>query len=224
MKHISPRHIRLAFSALALLLIACVLLSSTTFGAVVLLRRGSTGEQVRQLQTKLKDLGYYTGSIDGIFGSKTDAAVRAYQRKMGLVVDGIVGPATAGSLGITLADNPSPTGDVYLLARVVYSEARGEPYEGQVAVAAVVLNRIKSPSFPNTMSGVVYQAGAFSSVADGQINLAPDDTAIRAARDALNGWDPTNGCLYYYNPAKTTNKWMLSLPVYLSIGRHNFCR
>ena len=113
-------------------------------------------------------------------------------------------------------------GNLYLLARLVYGEARGEPYKGQVAVAAVVLNRVKSSQFPNSVSGVIYQSGAFSVVNDGQINLTPDETAIKAARDAMNGYDPTNGCLYYYNPAKTTNQWMLSKPVLLVIGNHSF--
>ena len=152
-----------------------------------------------------------------------------FQRKNGLTQDGIIGPATAAKMGLQLAGSSGSSGnkyegDVNLLARVVYGEARGEPYRGKVAVAAVVLNRVRSASFPNTMSGVVYQKGAFSIVADGQINLTPDSDSIRAARDALNGVDPTSGCLYYYNPAKTTNQWMLSRPIMVRIGRHVFCK
>lgn len=199
------------------------------------LRRGSRGELVTTLQKRLKTWGYYTGSVDGVFGSQTEQAVKYFQRKNGLAVDGIVGPATAKAIGISLtggssggSSSSSGTGssssDVYLLARCVYGEARGESYKGQVAVAAVVLNRVRSSSFPNTISGVIYQPGAFSVVSDGQINLTPNDTALKAARDAMNGWDPTGGCLYYYNPAKTSNKWILSRPIMMRIGNHVFCK
>ena len=188
------------------------------------LRQGATGGEVKEVQRRLKNWGYYTGSVDGIFGSKTTAAVRYFQSKNGLAVDGIVGKNTAAAMGITLAGSSSSTsGDAYLLARIIHAEARGEPYVGQVAVGAVVLNRVKSSSFPNTISGVIYQAGAFDAVYDGQINLTPNSTAIRAAQDALNGWDPTYGCLYYYNPATATSKWMLSKTVHLVIGQHAFC-
>lgn len=199
------------------------------------LRRGSRGDLVTTLQKRLKTWGYYTGNVDGIFGSQTEQAVKYFQRKNGLAADGIVGPATAKAVGISLtggssggSSSSSGTGssssDVYLLARCVYGEARGESYKGQVAVAAVVLNRVRSSSFPNTISGVIYQPGAFSVVADGQINLTPNDTALKAARDAMNGWDPTGGCLYYYNPAKTSNKWILSRPIMMRIGNHVFCK
>ncbi len=199
------------------------------------LRRGSRGDLVTTLQKRLKTWGYYTGNVDGIFGSQTEQAVKYFQRKNGLAVDGIVGPATAKAIGISLtggssggSSSSSGTGssssDVYLLARCVYGEARGESYKGQVAVAAVVLNRVRSSSFPNTISGVIYQPGAFSVVSDGQINLTPNDTALKAARDAMNGWDPTGGCLYYYNPAKTSNKWILSRPIMMRIGNHVFCK
>ena len=187
------------------------------------------------LQKKLKNWGYYFGSVDGIFGSQTEEAVRYFQRKNGLAVDGVVGPDTARALGMSLtggstsssgssSGTSSSSGDIYLLARCVYGEARGEPYKGQVAVAAVILNRTKNSGFPNSIAGVIYQPGAFSVVADGQINLSPDETALRAARDAMNGWDPTGGCLYYYNPDKTSNAWMLSRPIALRIGDHVFCR
>lgn len=194
------------------------------------LRRGSTGQLVTQVQTKLKRWGYYTGAVDGIFGKSTEAAVRAFQRKNGLTVDGIVGPRTAAALGISLSggtssntNTGSSNSNLYLLARLVHGEARGEPYRGKVAVAAVVLNRVRSASFPNTLAGVIYQSGAFDAVSDGQINLAPDQESINAARDALNGWDPTGGCLYYYNPRTATSRWMLSRPVRLYIGNHAFC-
>ena len=199
------------------------------------LRRGSRGDLVTTLQKRLKTWGYYTGNVDGIFGSQTEQAVKYFQRKNGLAADGIVGPATAKAVGISLtggssggssssSGTDSSSSDVYLLARCVYGEARGESYKGQVAVAAVVLNRVRSSSFPNTISGVIYQPGAFSVVSDGQINLTPNDTALKAARDAMNGWDPTGGCLYYYNPAKTSNKWILSRPIMMRIGNHVFCK
>ena len=190
---------------------------------------GSRGEDVEKIQQRLKNWGYYTGKVDGIFGSGTLAAVKSFQRKNGLTADGIVGPKTAAAMGITLSNQSSAvlsgttTNDVYLLARIIYGEARGEPYKGQVAIAAVVLNRVRSAQFPNTIAGVIYQRGAFDAVSDGQINLAPNETAVKAARDALNGWDPTGGCLFYYNPATATSKWMLSRPVKLRIGRHAFC-
>lgn len=181
---------------------------------------GSTGQTVRQIQTALKNRGYYTGKVDGIFGKLTTAAVKKFQKDYGLKVDGIVGPVTMKALGIGASSGRS---DENLLARIIYGEARGEPYTGQVAVGAVILNRVASPLFPNTVSGVIYQAGAFDAVSDGQINMTPNDTALRAARDALNGWDPTGGCLYYYNPKTATSRWMLSKTVHLSIGNHAFC-
>ena len=215
-----------AWLRLALIFMLCLSISGAAMAAT--LRVGSSGEEVKTLQTKLTRWGYYTGSIDGVFGSGTKKAVIAFQKKNGLTPDGIVGPATLKALGMQSSSGSSASsgsntnGNLYLLARLVYGEARGEPYKGQVAVAAVVLNRVKSSKFPNSVSGVIYQSGAFSVVSDGQINLTPDETAIKAARDAMNGYDPTNGCLYYYNPAKTTNKWMLSKPVLLRIGNHAF--
>ena len=190
--------------------------------------KGDTKQNIRIVQQRLKELGYYTIAVDGIWGKKTLAAVKNFQRDKGLVVDGIVGARTEKALGVTLGGGSSSTStsnaDLNLLARCVYGEARGEPYTGQVAVAAVVLNRVRSSKFPNSVSGVIYQSGAFTAVADGQINLTPNTTAYNAARDALNGWDPTNGCLYYYNPATATSKWIWSLKVELKIGRHNFAR
>lgn len=189
---------------------------------------GSRGSEVTQIQTKLKRWGYYNGNIDGIYGSQTLAAVKYFQRKNGLAVDGIAGPATLKAMGIftssSSSGSSSSSSNLNLLARVVYGEARGEPYSGQVAVAAVVLNRVKSSSFPNTISGVVYQSGAFDAVRDGQINLSPNSTAIKAAQDALNGWDPSYGAIYYFNPATATNKWIWSRPMTVTIGRHRFCK
>ena len=196
--------------------------------AATVLKKGSSGALVKTLQTKLKNWGYYTGSVDGVFGSRTQAAVKYFQRVNGLTVDGIVGQKTAQALGMSLSAASSSnssysSSDLYLLARVVYSEARGEPYLGQVAVAAVVLNRVKSSEFPNTISGVVYQPWAFTAVNDGQINLTPNETAKKAAQDAMNGWDPTYGCLFYYNPRTATSEWIRQKTIHLSIGSHVFC-
>ncbi len=191
---------------------------------------GSRGAEVTQIQTKLKRWGYYFGNIDGIYGSQTLEAVKYFQRKNGLQVDGIVGKNTLAAMGIMNSSNSSSgssssyQNDLNLLARIVYGEARGEPYTGQVAVAAVVLNRVKSSSFPNTVSGVIYQKGAFDAVSDGQFNLTPNSTAKKAAQDALNGWDPTYGAIYYFNPATATNKWIWSRPMTVTIGNHRFCK
>lgn len=192
---------------------------------------GSRGQTVRTIQTKLKRWGYYKGSVDGIFGSQTKSAVQYFQRKNGLTVDGIVGKATAKALGISLSGTTSGStsagnisnSDLYLLSCCVYGEARGESYTGKVAVAAVVLNRVKNSQFPNTISGVIYQRGAFTCVADGQINLGTNDECTRAAQDALNGWDPSGGALYYFNPKTATSAWIWSRPQLVTIGRHIFC-
>lgn len=218
---------------LGLLLVGILLLFGLTVmltppkeALAAVLKKGSTGSQVKTVQTKLKSWGYYSGEIDGIYGSQTVQAVKYFQRKNGLTVDGIVGAKTAAAIGITLTSSSSSStsnNDLYLLARCVYGEARGEPYTGKVAVAAVILNRVKSSSFPNTISGVIYQSGAFTAVDDGQINLGTNDECLRAAQDALNGWDPTYGCLYYYNPSTATNKWIRSRPVVVTIGKHVFC-
>jgi len=188
------------------------------------LKRGSSGSKVEQLQQRLKNWGYYKGEVDGIYGSGTENAVKQFQRKNGLTADGVVGPATAKKIGITLSGGQaSASKDVDLLARLIYGEARGEPYEGQVAVAAVVLNRVESSKFPNSIASVIYQPGAFDVVSDGQIYLTPDDTAYKAARDAMAGWVPTVGCIYYYNPRTATSSWIKNRPVIRSIGRHVFC-
>ena len=190
---------------------------------------GSRGEEVRQIQTKLKRWGYYNGSVDGIYGSQTLAAVKSFQRKNRLTVDGIAGPKTLSAMGIMTSSSgssssSSSSNNVNLLARLIYGEARGEPYTGQVAVGAVVLNRVKSSLFPNTMAGVIYQSGAFDAVSDGQINLTPDSTAKKAAQDAINGWDPSYGAIYYFNPSTATNKWIWSRPLTVTIGKHRFCK
>lgn len=198
-------------------------------GTLALSKYGSRGSEVTQIQTKLKRWGYYTGNIDGIYGSQTLAAVKYFQRKNGLKVDGIAGTKTLQAMGIYTSSSSSSSSannssNLNLLARLVYGEARGEPYTGQVAVAAVVLNRVKSSSFPNTVSGVIYQAGAFSVVNDGQINLTPNQTAYNAARDALNGWDPSYGSIYYFNPNTATSSWIWSRPHVITIGNHRFCK
>ena len=214
-------------AALLALAILCMLLPILTAEAA--LRRGSTGDDVIAVQKRLKQWGYYSGAVDGIYGYATERAVRWFQQKNGLTVDGVVGEKTAAAMGLTLSDKVSgaskpASGDTYLLAQCIYSEARGEPYKGQVAVGAVILNRVRSSAFPNSIAGVIYQRGAFSAVDDGQINLRPNDTALKAAKDAMNGWDPTGGCLFYYNPKKTTSAWIRSKPIVLRIGEHVFCK
>ncbi len=187
----------------------------------------TTTAENRTIQTKLKRWGYYTGNVDGIYGPLTKEAGKYFQRKNGLSVDGIVGPKTAAALGMTLSSSSSSSSsisssDLNLLAKCVYAEARGESYVGQVAIAAVVLNRVESPSFPNTIAGVIYQPYAFTAVDDGQINLTPNSTAYKAAQDALNGWDPTYGAIYYYNPATATSSWIWSRQTTVTIGNHVF--
>ena len=200
--------------------------TTTVYAAVY--QQGSTGSTVKTIQQKLKNWGYYTGKVDGIFGAKTKAAVKYFQRKNGLTADGIVGNNTLKALGMKTSGSSSGSSsnysdsDLMLLARLIYGEARGESYVGQVAVGAVVMNRIKSSSFPNTMAGVIYQSYAFTAVDDGQINLTPNATAKKAAQDAMNGWDPTYGALYYYNPATATRAWIFSRKTTVTIGNHVF--
>ncbi len=189
-----------------------------------LYKRGSSGATVTQIQTRLKSWGYYSGSVDGIYGSATERAVKYFQRTNGLSADGQAGDKTLAALGIYEQPSDSASsGDVYLLARLISAEARGEPYIGQVAVGAVVLNRIDHPSFPNSLSGVIYQSGAFSCLDDGQFDQPIADSAYRAAREALAGSDPTGGAIYYFNPATATSKWIWSRPQMLTIGNHIFC-
>ncbi|OGO79196.1 MAG: spore cortex-lytic enzyme [Clostridiales bacterium GWB2_37_7] len=196
----------------------------------LIVKYGSRGTEVKTVQTKLKRWGYYKGSVDGIFGWKTRSAVVTFQKKNGLKADGIVGTATSKALGIpvkaatTSRGTVSRSNEVYTLAQAVNGEARGEPYIGQVAVAAVILNRVDDPRFPNSIAGVIYQPGAFTAVADGQMFLEPNETAFKAARDALNGWDPSGGAIYYFNPATSTSKWIWSRPVIKVIGKHYFAK
>lgn len=195
------------------------------------LKKGSKGETVKKMQQKLKNWGYYNSTVDGIYGTKTVEAVKYFQRRNNLVVDGIAGPKTLSAMGISSGSSQSSSStssyseaDIALLTRLIYGEARGESYVGQVAVGAVVMNRIKSSSFPNTMSGVIYQRYAFTAVDDGQINLSPNSTARKAALDAMNGWDPTYGAIYYYNPKTATSKWIFSRQTTVTIGNHVFAK
>ena len=185
---------------------------------------GAQGTEVKAIQEKLKERGVYKGNIDGIFGSQTQKAVKLFQRQQGLTQDGIAGPATLKRLGITIGNIPAASqANVTLLARIISAEARGESYSGQVAVGACVLNRVEHPSFPDTLSGVIYQDGAFTAIVDGQFNEPISDSAYKAARDAFNGHDPSGGAIYYYNPDKTSNKWIRSRPVIKRIDNHLFC-
>lgn len=207
-------------------------LALSQYAEADLYKKGATGSMVREIQTRLKAWGYYSGSVDGIYGSQTEKAVRYFQKKNGLSVDGQVGNLTLAALGLPTGSSGSSSGsggsgsgggDVDLLARLISAEARGEPYEGQVAVGAVVLNRVKHPSFPNTISGVIYQHEAFTCVYDGQFEQPVAESAYRAARDALNGWDPSYGAIYYFNPSTATSAWIWSRPEIVTIGRHKFC-
>lgn len=211
------------FLILTIILIVLISWAGLTYATS---RRGSSGSEVRKIQTKLKQWGYYNGSVDGIYGSRTEAAVKSFQKKNGLTADGIAGAKTLAAMGISSGSSSSgnSSNDLNLLSKAVYSEARGETYTGQVAVAAVVLNRVSSSSFPNSIAGVIYQSGAFDAVSDGQINLTPDSTARKAAQDAINGWDPTYGCIYYFNPSTATSKWIWSRKQVVTIGKHIFCR
>ena len=232
----NKKHIVIAIIASILLVISLI-----TTGIIIyknkqqnatvetLSKYGSRGSEVTQIQTKLKKWGYYSGNIDGIYGTQTVNAVKYFQRKNGLTADGIAGPATLKAMGIMTSSSSSSSSSSYnsnlnLLSRVIYGESRGEPYTGQVAVGAVVMNRIKSSSFPNTLAGVVYQSGAFDAVKDGQVNLTPNSTAKKAAQDAMNGWDPSYGAIYYFNPSTATNKWIWSRPMTVIIGKHRFCK
>ena len=202
------------------------LLTLTFTADAATLTMGSRGERVALIQQRLKEWGYYTGKVDGVFGRGTYNAVVRFQRQNSLSVDGQVGKKTAAAMGIPLTGTISVAlyreSELTLLARLVSGEARGEPYIGQVAVAAVVLNRVRSDDFPDTISGVIFQPGAFDAVWDGQFDMEPTTSCIRAARDAMNGWDPTGGCTYYYNPTTATNEWIWTRAVQLTIGRHAF--
>ena len=221
------------------LLLALIVLFAVNMLAITLVtqvnadlyKRGASGATVTEIQKRLKAWGYYNGAVDGVYGSRTEAAVRYFQRKNGLAADGQVGDATLAALGIPASggggsgssSGGSYDGDLYLLARIISAEARGEPYTGQVAVGAVVLNRVKHPSFPDTLSGVIYQTDAFTAVSDGQFDQPIAESAYRAAQDALNGSDPSGGAIYYFNPATATSAWIWSRPLIVTIGSHRFC-
>ncbi|MCC8063921.1 MAG: spore cortex-lytic enzyme [Clostridiales bacterium] len=222
MKKLSGRFVRTAVFVLAVsLLLTCFAVSASAASY----RQGDSGDTVVTIQTKLKRWGYYTGAVDGIYGSSTVSAVKYFQRANGLTEDGVVGAATLRALGMEGggATNSSTNADVALLAKVISAEARGEPYSGQVAVGAVILNRVNNPSFPSTIAGVVYEPGAFTCMVDGQIDQPVADSAYRAARDALNGADPSGGALYYFNPDTATSAWIWSRPLITVIGKHRFC-
>lgn len=222
--------IKYAWKIMIIVLVNLLMIAVVTHaqGSVETLSKvGSTGSEVKNIQTRLKNWGYYNGSVDGVYGTQTKNAVAYFQRKNGLTADGVAGPATLSAIGLPTGSSGGAGGyssnDVNLLARVISAESRGEPYAGQVAVGGVILNRIQHPSFPNTLAGVIYQPGAFTCVNDGGINAAIAASAYKAARDAINGWDPSGGAIYYYNPAKATSAWIWSRPVIVIIGDHRFC-
>ena len=214
---------KLTAALAALFLVNILLISLSQQAEAVTYKQGSSGSVVTKIQQALKSAGYYTYTVDGIYGSRTTAAVKKYQRARGLTVDGICGTQTLAALGISVPAASADRNTRALLARLISAEARGEPYVGQVAVGAVVLNRVKHPSFPNTIPGVIYQSGAFSCIADGQFDQPVAESAYRAADDALNGWDPTGGAIYYFNPSTATSAWIWSRPLILTIGKHRFC-
>lgn len=223
----------------ALVNVLMIVMVFSSIPAEALSKVGSQGNEVTQIQTKLKNWGYYSGSVDGIFGAGTKKAVISFQKKNGLTADGVAGKATLNAMGIMGSSSGGSSGssgssssggyggysesEFNLLARIISAEARGEPYQGQVAVGAVILNRVSHPSFPNTLSGVIYQPGAFSCIDDGGVNANVADSGYKAAKDAINGWDPSGGAIYYYNPVKSTNKWIFSRPIITVIGAHRFC-
>ena len=209
---------------ISFMLILCMMSVCVT-DAAALSKYGSRGDEVIKIQKRLKSWGYYDGNIDGIYGSQTKKAVIAFQKKNGLTTDGIAGKKTLAAIGISSGGNSNTNStDLNLLARVISAEARGETYTGQVAVGAVILNRVSHASFPDTIAGVVYQKGAFTCMTDGQINKPVYDSAYNAARDALNGWDPSGGAIYYYNPKTAKSNWIRTRPVIVTIGNHVFCK
>ena len=225
---------RLCALLCTILLLNTLVLAFAQSALAVSYRQGDSGSAVTTIQTKLKRWGYFDGPVDGIYGSKTSKAVRSFQRKNGFTADGVAGPATLKALGMeqtsqnsgssqTGSSGGNASGDVALLAKVISAEARGEPYDGQVAVGAVILNRIAHPSFPNTLAGVVYEPGAFTCMVDGQIDQPIASSAYQAARDALNGADPSGGAIYYFNPVTATSAWIWSRPLLTVIGKHRFC-
>lgn len=219
---------RLILAAAVVFTVNIFIIALAQSAAADLYKKGSTGDVVSEIQTRLKKWGYYFGVVDGVYGSRTEEAVRYFQRRNGLNVDGQVGNQTLAALGISpssgrVSASQDRSGDLYLLARLISAEARGEPYVGQVAVGAVVLNRVGHPSFPNTVSAVVYQPGAFSCLDDGQFDEPIAESAWRAAQEAIDGSDPSSGAIYYFNPATATSKWIWSRPLIVQIGKHRFC-
>lgn len=226
------KNLVVSVSILLLVNIAVILAvqSITMPAAATVYSEGASGENVKKIQTKLSNWGYFNGKIDGVYGAQTSQAIKKFQSKNGLTPDGIAGSDTLRALGMSNAANGGQSnsagrdGDLDLLARMISAESRGEPYHGQVAVGAVILNRVDHPSFPNSISGVIYQPGAFSAIGDGQFNEPTAEISRRAAKEAMNGTDPSGGAIYYYNPAKTTNKWIYSRPVIGKIGKHTFAK
>ena len=205
-------------------LITCTAIMKTTADIPVYSQNGSTGVEVEEIQRVLQERGLFNGSITGYYGAQTEKAVLAFQKQQGLSATGIADDATLKRLGITIGSLPSATeANIDLLARIISAEGRGEPYIGQVAIGAVICNRIEHPSFPDTLAGVIYQNGAFDAIYDGQFNEPVAESAYSAARDALSGWDPSGGAIYYYNPAKTSNGFIYSGLVIKVIGNHRFC-
>lgn len=198
---------------------------SESNSVLTLSKLGSRGDEVRRIQKKLKSLGYYKGAVDGVYGTATQKAVRDFQKSCGIEADGIAGPKTIRYLGLEGSTGTSgySSSDITLLAKLIAAEARGESYTGQVAVGAVVLNRVSHPSFPDTIAGVIYQKGAFSCINDSNWSVSPTATSMKAAQDCINGWDPSGGAVYYFNPKKTNDKFMHSRPVITVIGNHHFC-
>ena len=218
---------RLILSLVLIFAVNLFIIALARSASADLYKKGASGQTVKEIQSKLRDWGYYRGPVDGIYGSKTEEAVKYFQRKNGLNADGQVGNQTLAALGITPTGNSgggaAQSGDLYLLARLISAEARGEPYIGQVAVGAVVLNRIDHPSFPNSLSGVIYQPDAFTCMYDGQFDQPISESAYRAAQEALNGYDPSYGAIYYFNPSTATSAWIWSRPLIVTIGKHRFC-
>ena len=227
MLHISMK--KTLMTVMAVIALNFAFAAWSQYAAADLYKKGATGAGVTQIQTRLKAWGYYSGAVDGVYGSGTEKAVKYFQRSNGLAVDGQCGAQTLAALGLpnnmggSGGSSSGGSGDIDLLARLISAESRGEPYEGQVAVGAVVLNRVNHASFPNSISGVIYQPGAFSCLDDGQFDQPVAESAYRAAQDALNGWDPSSGAIYYFNPATATSAWIWSRPAIVTIGKHMFC-
>lgn len=224
--HLSKKKLILViFAFLSVVLAVIALGNKFLIQAESLSKYGSTGSEVTQIQEKLTSLGFYSGPVDGVYGTQTKNAIINFQKSCGLTADGIAGSKTLTYLGLNSSSNSYgfTQSEIDLLARTISAESRGEPYQGQVAVGAVILNRIEHPSFPNTLAAVIYQDGAFSCVDDGQMDEDVYESSKRAAIDAINGWDPSGGAIYYYNPVTATNKWIRSRPVIVTIGAHIFC-